>query len=343
MHRMATDSAPTLRHLAIASYVLAALALFLVLQLHLLPALLAGLLVYELVVTLTPPLQRWVPGDRARWLVVLALTIVLVGLLILLVLGIISILHHELGNPRDFWREQAMPLVDRARTQLPPWIVNHLPDSVESLRVNTMEWLRAHAGGLRLAGKEATRVLAHILIGLVLGAIVALGRTRASHRSGPLARVLGMRCARLAEAFHNIVFAQVKISALNTVLTAIFLLVVLPLLGVQLPLAKTLVLVSFIAGLLPVIGNLISNTIITVVALSVSLGTAVAALVFLVCIHKLEYFLNARIVGTQIRARAWELLVAMLAMEAAFGLPGVIAAPIFYAYLKRELEAAKLV
>jgi predicted PurR-regulated permease PerM len=152
-----------------------------------------------------------------------------------------------------------------------------------------------------------------------------------------------MRCARLAEAFHNIVFAQVKISALNTVLTAIFLLVVLPLLGVQLPLAKTLILVSFIAGLLPVIGNLISNTIITVVALSVSLGTGIAALAFLICIHKLEYFLNARIVGTQIRARAWELLVAMLVMEAAFGLAGVIAAPIFYAYLKSELEAAKLV
>ena len=30
-------------------------------------------------------------------------------------------------------------------------------------------------------------------------------------------------------------------------------------------------------------------------------------------------------------------------MEAAFGLPGVIAAPIYYAYLKSELEAAKLI
>jgi hypothetical protein len=29
-------------------------------------------------------------------------------------------------------------------------------------------------------------------------------------------------------------------------------------------------------------------------------------------IHKLEYFLNARIVGIQINARAWELLIAML-------------------------------
>ena len=38
-----------------------------------------------------------------------------------------------------------------------------------------------------------------------------------------------------------------------------------------------------------------------------------------------------------------ELLLAMLAMEAAFGIPGVIAAPIFYAYIKRELIYLRLV
>ena len=32
-----------------------------------------------------------------------------------------------------------------------------------------------------------------------------------------------------------------------------------------------------------------------------------------------------------------ELLLAMLVMEAAFGLPGLVAAPVFYAYVKREL------
>jgi predicted PurR-regulated permease PerM len=77
--------------------------------------------------------------------------------------------------------------------------------------------------------------------------------------------------------------------------------------------------------------------------LSISLGVGIAALGFLIVIHKLEYFLNARIVGTQINARAWELLIAMLLMEAAFGLPGVIAAPIYYAYLKSELEAERLI
>jgi predicted PurR-regulated permease PerM len=77
--------------------------------------------------------------------------------------------------------------------------------------------------------------------------------------------------------------------------------------------------------------------LITLIALSLSVYVAIAALVFLVVIHKLEYFLNARIVGGEIHARAWELLLAMLLMEAAFGLPGLVAAPIYYAYLKREL------
>ncbi len=81
------------------------------------------------------------------------------------------------------------------------------------------------------------------------------------------------------------VFAQVKISLLNTVFTAIFLLGVLPLFGVHLPLSKTLVLITFVAGLLPVVGNIISNTIITIVALSVSFYVAVAALLYLIVIH----------------------------------------------------------
>jgi predicted PurR-regulated permease PerM len=139
------------------------------------------------------------------------------------------------------------------------------------------------------------------------------------------------------------VFAQVRISALNTTLTAIYLIAVLPAFGVHLPLAKTLVLITFVAGLLPVIGNLISNTVIFIVSLSHSLIVAVAALAYLIVIHKLEYFVNARIVGSQIRARAWELLLAMMTMEAAFGIAGVIAAPIYYAYLKDELSSRGLI
>jgi predicted PurR-regulated permease PerM len=233
--------------------------------------------------------------------------------------------------------------VERARQQLPAALVGSLPDSVDELRVMALELTHKHAQSLQLAGRDTARAFAHIIIGLVLGAIVALSHTRPPHQVGPLAAALSLRCQRLAEAFHNVVFAQIKVSLINTLLTATFLLGALPLLGYHVPLAKTLVVLTFVVGLLPVIGNLISNTAVVVAALSVSLGVGIAALAFLVLVHKLEYFLNARIVGTQIRARAWELLVAMLAMEAAFGLAGLVAAPIYYAYLKNELDAERLI
>ena len=113
--------------------------------------------------------------------------------------------------------------------------------------------------------------------------------------------------------------------------------------GVHLPFAKTMIVITFIVGLLPVIGNLISNSIIIIVSLAHSPQVALGSLAFLVVIHKLEYFLNARIVGSRIHARAWELLLAMLTMEAMFGIAGVVAAPIYYAYLKDELTARDLV
>ena len=109
------------------------------------------------------------------------------------------------------------------------------------------------------------------------------------------------------------------------------------------PLAKTVLVITFLVGLLPVVGNLISNTIIVILSLSVSLPVAIASLIFLVVIHKFEYFLNAHMIGTQVHAHAWELLLAMLVMEAAFGIPGLIAAPIYYAYVKDELVSRNLV
>jgi len=340
---MDPTSTPVSRPVQAASIVLAGLALLLVILLRLLPALLAGLLVYELVQAIAPLLGRRVSNSRARVLVVAALGVVVVGALILLTLGAISLFRHEIGNPELLWQQQLMPLIEKARQQLPASLTGWLPDSVGELRLMARELTHKHAGSLQLAGKETARALAHIIIGLVLGAIVALSHTRPPHQAEPLAAALSLRCRRLAEAFHHVVFAQIKIALINAVLTAIFLLGVLPLFGIHVPLAKTLVVFTFVIGLLPVVGNLVSNAAVVVAALSVSLWVGVAALVFLVVIHKLEYFLNARIVGTQIRASAWELLIAMLAMEAAFGLPGLVIAPIYYAYLKSELEGAGLV
>jgi predicted PurR-regulated permease PerM len=331
------------RGIRVTSYLLAGFALLMILLLHLLPALLAGLLVYELVHAMTPLLGRRISGERARLVVVTLLGVIVVGLLTLLVVALVGFFRNEIGNPDMLWQQQLMPLVEKARQQMPVALTSWLPDSVDELRVMALDLTRKHALSLQNVGKETARVIVRIMVGMVLGALVALNRERPSHQIGPLAAALGERCQHLAEAFHNIVFAQIKISLINTAATALFLLGVLPLMDIHVPLAKTLVVITFLAGLLPVIGNLISNTAVTIAGLSVSAWVAVASLGFLIVIHKLEYFLNARIIGTQIRARAWELLVAMLVMEAGFGLAGLIAAPIYYAYLKSELEAKGMV
>jgi predicted PurR-regulated permease PerM len=69
----------------------------------------------------------------------------------------------------------------------------------------------------------------------------------------------------------------------------------------------------------------------------------VTSLVFLIVIHKLEYFVNARVMGGPIQARAWELLLAMLIMDAIFGVAGIVADPIYYACAKKELGAHNLI
>jgi len=142
----------------------------------------------------------------------------------------------------------------------------------------------------------------------------------------------------LVIAFDKVVLAQVKISSLNTTFTAVYLLVLLPLFGVHLPMATILVLLTFAVGMLPVVGNLVSNTFIVVISLGVSPMVGGASLVFLVLIHKAEYFMNARIVGNEVHATAWELLSAMLLLESAFGIAGLVAAPVVYAWLKAEVK-----
>ncbi|TCV96221.1 putative PurR-regulated permease PerM [Luteibacter rhizovicinus] len=337
------DTPANTRNIRIASYVLAAVALWGVLMLHLVSALLAGLLVYEVVETLTPVLRRFLPGERQRLIAVGFVTVVVVGAIILIVAGGLGFYRRDLGSPDELWNTKLLPLLTKAHEQLPAFLTSNLPDSLGDLREQGMTLAKKHAVDLQLVGTTAARVFAHIVIGLVLGGIVALSHGAGGRPAHPLAFELATRTKRLAEAFHNIIFAQLKISAINTTLAALFLLIGLPLFGINVPLAKTLVIVTFVVGLLPVVGNLISNTLITIAGLSVSLWVGIAALGFLIVVHKLEYFLNARIVGGQIRARTWELLVAMLVFEAAFGLAGLVAAPIYYAYLKSELEAERLI
>ncbi len=338
----AMDTRRKIEPSAIASYILIAIALPLLLYHGLLGALFAGLLVYSLVHLLAPLLERNISNRRARIIAVAALGIVVVTALSLAIWGGIVFLQSDAGNPQVIFQRLA-DIIEESRHEIPTWLREYVPDDAHALREMVTTWLREHAVEAKSFGEQAGRALAHVLIGMIIGAMIALHDAKADYEYLPLAHALRERFVNLDNSFQRIVFAQVRIAAINAVLTGIYLKILLPLIGVNLPLTKTLIVVTFVAGLLPVIGNLISNTAIVIVALSHSLDVAVGSLLFMIVIHKLEYFLNARIIGSHIQARSWELLTAMLVMESIFGIPGVIAAPVFYAYLKRELMERRLV
>ena len=320
----------------------AVIALLMALKLGLLPALLAGLLVYQLVHYGALRLQRHgVLPAFGRVILVAILSVVVISVF---ALGIGKFASSMTAGPESVVAllQKMADVVGAARSYLPESVQTMLPANIQEWQKAAADWLMGNARDISVIGKDVGLFLVHILIGMVVGGMVALSPGLQENRR-PLAAALKERISFLGSAFKRVVFSQVRISALNTVLTAVFLVIILPLLGHPLPLTKTMIVVTFFVGLLPIIGNLISNTVIVLIGLSVSPFAAISSLIYLVVIHKLEYFFNARIIGSQIRAKAWEILIAMIVMEAAFGIAGVVAAPIYYAYLKDELTARKLI
>ncbi len=319
----------------LASYMLAALAVPLVLHFHLLPTVFAGLAVHVLTVKLAGRLPvRW--GEMSHKFALAAIVTFVILALFGVSLGLWSFLRGARGMAALL--AIVAETLENVRRTLPPDIAEYIPTTIEDLRWQVTDMLREHSRHVSAAGMAGVRTLVHVIFGMVIGGMTALHHFDPHDRWHPFVASLYARTGAMADAFQKIVFAQVKISGLNTFFTALYLMVLLPLFGIHLPMVKVLVPLTFVAGLLPVVGNLISNTAVVLISLGISPGVAVASLIFLVLIHKLEYFLNARIIGGEVQARAWELLCAMLVMEAVFGMAGLIAAPVVYAWIKEELR-----
>ena len=188
----------------------------------------------------------------------------------------------------------------------------------------------------------ATTVLALIVIGIVVAASLFFRSWRPQSESpvtegeqpdlySACASEIAVRFNDFYRSFETVMGAQIIISSINTALTAIFVLVV------GLPHAAVVVGVTFLCGLLPIVGNLISNTIILFLAATLSLKVALAALIFLIAIHKLEYFLNSKIIGGWTRNPVWLTLIGLILGERLMGIPGLILAPVVLNYLRVEM------
>lgn len=325
------------------SYGLAAVVLLAALLLHLVPALIAGLMVHVLVHRISARFLGRLGSQTGR-VVVTALLALVIGLgVVAAVTYLASQLEVSSGQGLTGLWTRIADIVASAQTMLPAWMVASLPSSADDIQAEVVRLLKEHTAQLQSVGKDIGVGVVHTLIGSVIGGLLAVQSVSQNDHAKPLPAALRARCAQFARAFERVFLGQGRIAVINATCTAIYLMLVLPLAGVHLPFVKTIVLLTLVVGFIPVVGNLVSNFAIVVVSASVSIVAALASLVFLVVLHKAEYLLSARIVGSQINARAWEMLSAMVVMEAAFGVPGLVTAPMIYAYIKAELSELDLI
>ena len=217
--------------------------------------------------------------------------------------------------------------------------------SLKVMAVNEFKDSVANIGRyLRTAAFE----IAQLIIGLVVAASMFLNvrwgtenDPQTSHDSlySTVVRELELRFRTFFDSFSRVIGAQITISIINTGLTAIFLI------SMGFPYKTVIIVLTFLCGLLPIIGNIISNTLIVGVAFTIPENgpqMALVALVFLVVIHKLEYFLNSKIIGDRIKNPMWLTLIGIVLGEKLMGIPGMILAPVVLHYIKVEASRNKV-
>jgi predicted PurR-regulated permease PerM len=186
--------------------------------------------------------------------------------------------------------------------------------------------------------RAATTQLAFVLIGIVVAVSLFLNPRIEKSSNKPtrpdlftaVTDEIKIRFRLFYQSFETVMGAQIRISVINTLLTAAFVL------AVSLKYRTFVIGLTFLCGLLPIVGNLISNAIIVGIAVTMSPRLAIIALIFLVAVHKLEYFLNSKIIGDRIKNPVWLTLLALIVGERFMGIPGMILAPVVLNYIKVE-------
>ncbi|HET7434683.1 MAG TPA: AI-2E family transporter [Thermoanaerobaculia bacterium] len=331
----------------ITAWALIAAAVMFILLRHLVSAAIAGLALFLILDRVSEWFARRISRGVVRPLALLVVTVVTAAAVIGGTALMATMLRRGADNIPDMMNQMA-DILGSVRIWLGGLGRQFIPEvmtDAEDFKATVVLWLKTHAQTLRAGGLWLGIGLVHMIMGSLLAILVFFRHVRRhdERQHGPLAAALLEKMQRFARAFASVASAQIKISAVNTTLTGIYVLVVLPLFGIHVPFATTLVVITFVCGLIPVLGNLISNAVITVLSMGISIGTAVASLAFLVIIHKLEYLINSRIVGGETDSQAWEILMAIIIGEAAFGVGGVVLAPIVYAFIKSELRDRGLV
>ncbi len=277
---------------------------------------------------------------RAKWLAVVVFLAILAGL----AYAVTYFIHATV---------KALPnIAERAVPAIIAWARDRqiaLPfTDLESLRDQAFEFARSQASHLREFAdfaRGATTEFIYLFIGCVVGIGLFLNPQLELSRPAGAAgnnlyslccEAISRRFATFYRSFEMVMNAQITISAINTLLTGIFVA------AMGLPHLVVAVGLTFLCGFLPVVGNLLSNLLVVALGFMVSPSKGLWALLFLVVIHKLEYFLNSKIIGSRIHTSIWLTLLALLLGERLMGITGMVLAPVLLHYIRIEASTIRV-
>lgn len=313
---------------------------------HLVPALIAGLATYTLIQGVENIfLTRLNLGKRSKLLSTILIAVLTIVLMTLVTMSLVSWIQNILTDPNRIILS-VQEILNKTLSELPPYVGKYIPNNVHEIQNSLLEFAKIHMSTFQMIGKGTAHTLITVVLGMIIGVFVAysVNKNEQSNENEKIfTREFFNTVNQYALSFRHVAVAQIGISIFNTVLTAILLIIVFPLLGIHVPFTKSLIIATFLFGLIPILGNIIVNVMVVIASLSVTIWAGVAALAFLVIIHKLEYFLNAKLVGGNINATSYELLIVMVVFESIFGLSGLVLAPIIYAFLKGTLKRLEVI
>jgi len=187
-----------------------------------------------------------------------------------------------------------------------------------------VEGIKHYAGDAISAASAIGHFFVYVLIGFILALVYTLEEEelaefweRVDTRS--LGGTLGRWLGHVADSTVVTVQLQLVVAVFNTVTT----LPVLLFLGV--PHVGPLMLLIFVSALVPVIGNIVSGTVLCLLAYQANgwLGVGIfIALTFI--LHKVEsYYLSPRLTARHVKIPGFLLIVSLLACEHVFGFKGL--------------------
>lgn len=311
------------------SYVFMGVLLLLVGVLHLATPLLTALFAYFALNVLS--------FGRSRWLGLFLFLLLLTGVS----MGFYFFIKHAyvtLPQIADRTIPAIVSYAEQVKVELPF-------TDLASLKVTALAMVKSKIANVGQYARSATVEAVSLIIGVVVAISIFLS-IRLDFGAEPdagednlytaVGREVAERFRGFYASFFRVMGAQMLISAINTAFTSVFLI------WNGYPFVTVVIVLTFLCGMLPIIGNLLSNTLIVGLGFTLSPKMAFAALVFLVVLHKGEYFLNSKIIGDRIRNPMWMTLLGLVIGEKLMGIPGMILAPVLLHFVKVEVSRNKL-